>query len=360
MTKVPICVNPIQFNKETDDSAFNWFVDEARIPYANQLLPYQLDVEITSKCGAGCGYCYASSSTEGDIFMPTERIKRLIEEARDMGIKLISWYGGDPQLHPDWAEIMTYAGEVGLENFFITSGMLSKRDVKKLCELESITNLVGIHIDTPNPDVYAQVHTNPKTLEARIRGWQMLMEAGYPKNKILSCLTLTKPVAERIEETVDWMIDEMGSSNVVYVLFKDEGLGGAKRGWEPSLTDVRKALEYRAKRLGQHWLRIGTSDGTKVLCRTLICVNYNGQVCPCLQVRNSGVGSIYEKSLKEIFEEHKDFILYNFDVKGPCSTCKNNDVCWGCRAVAYHYTGDFQASDPKCFMNTEAKEYYCK
>ena len=77
-------------------------------------------------------------------------------------------------LHPDLFEMMDYTREVGLRNRIIQTNPMSitKERARKLVESEVET--VGIHIDSIVPDIYAQVHTNPKTLEQKIQGYHNL------------------------------------------------------------------------------------------------------------------------------------------------------------------------------------------
>ena len=128
--------------------------------------------------------------------------------------------------------------------------------------------------------------------------------------------------------------------------------------WEVSLSDTKRALEYRAKKMGEHWLRIGSSDGSFFYCRTTFGIHSDGSVSPCLCIKDLQVGNVYQEKLRDIFERHRDELLFNYEIKGPCGNCLHNDICNGCRANAYHYLGDVAESDPKCFMNSEAKEYY--
>ena len=93
-------------------------------------------------------------------------------------------------------------------------------------------------------------------------------------------------------------------------------------------------------------------------CRTMFNVNYQGQVLSCPVMRDRIMGNIFEENLKEIFERNRDSLLFNFQIKGPCATCQNNDLCFGCRATAYHYLGDVEASDPKCWLNPESLGEY--
>lgn len=362
MSEIMTCVNPIAFRELGDDPGFKLFVSpDERTEYINQVKPFALDFELTSTCAGSCAYCYASSVSSSEPELPKEKVHEVINDAIELGVKQIGWGGGDPIARSDWFEIVGYAIEKGLRCTITTSGLISKDVAKKICALGTNLRRVAVHIDSLNPEIYSKLHTEPKTLDFKIQGYRNLLEAGYPPDQVIGIITFTKFAAQTIEETVDWYVDEMGSKAVCFVRLLDEGFARLHRDWEPSLSEIRRAIEYRAAKLGKHWLRIGASDGSFLVCRTLIGIMYDGRVSPCTTMRDLAVGNLYQESLKEIFSRHRDAILFNYDIKGYCGKeCENRDICFGCRASAYHYLGDVRASDPKCPMNTEAKEYYFK
>lgn len=331
-----------------------------RYQYMLDRRPYSLEFEINTRCAGSCIYCFASSTESCDLEMPKERAIKLMDEAWDLGVRFVMWSGGDPLLHPDWYEICNYAGDKGMQNCILTSGLISKQQARQLCQLGPSLSSVSVHIDTINQDIYNKLHTDPRTLDAKIRGYRNLLEAGYPPEKVLVCITLSKHSVQSIEETLDWFVDQMGVRLILYVYFKPEGFGDLDRSLEPSLSEVRRALEYRAKKTSKEWLRVGTADaGGMAYCHTNLLIEPDGRVSPCAFLINFSAGNIFHQSLAEIVEKHRDDLLLFHDVKGYCGEeCENRDVCYGCRANAYHYLGDIAASDPKCYMNPEAREYY--
>lgn len=353
MSKAPVCESGFS----GDTIFYQVFADPDRQEYMKQVLPFHIGVEITSKCAGSCAYCFSNSDLSGEFTLPTEKVFQLIDEAVDLGCKMIVWYGGEVLMHPQWYDFFAYSSEKGLLNTYASSAIISKQEARRLCELQ-IDSIV-MHIDTIHPETYNQVHTVPKTLDAKIQGYRNLLEAGYPRDKVQGCLTLSKPVASRLEETVDWFLDDMGASFVIYVILKAAGYGKSLKHFEPSLQDVRRAVEYRALKLkDENLLRIGSSDGSHFICRTHFGVKFDGRVVPCLVAPDYSVGNLFENSLREIFDQYRDQLLFNFQVKGYCGTeCENRDVCFGCRATAYNYTGDVEASDPKCWKNPQATEY---
>jgi radical SAM protein with 4Fe4S-binding SPASM domain len=67
------------------------------------------------------------------------------------------------------------------------------------------------------------------------------------------------------------------------------------------------------------------------------------------------VGNINKFRFKELYENNIEKLTYKRlhnpkNIKGHCSTCKNNSFCWGCRAASELIAGGFKNSDPICWM----------
>ena len=351
--------NPIEYqNREIipqGEEFFRKFINPTKQAAVAQVLPLQVDFELNNKCAGSCLYCCSASDTTGEISMPTEKVLSLIDEFVAFGIKQVIWPGGDPLLHPDCFNIWHSAGDKGLRNFVVTSGLISKKAAREITANNSI-KVAGIHIDTLNQEIYNQVHGDPQGLAQKIQGYRNLLEAGFSPQKVFPCITLTKPALESIEETLDWYIDEMGTIFVDLIPFRPVRFGNKHRQWEPNISDLKRAFEYRAKKLGENWLRIGPMECSKFFCKTTFNIACDGRVFPCGQIPDLVVGNVFEQSIQEIFAQKRDLILFDCEIKGKCGDCEHNDVCFGCRASAHHYTGDVWESDPKCWLNPAAKD----
>lgn len=360
MGHAPACYRPIKLKEKSKDPAFNIMADPEKIEFANELRIHNIDIEPLSRCAGGCLYCYASSDRGIDYLIPKERLFEVIEDASNLGVRIMQWCGGDPILHPDWYELASFTAEKGMVSSLVTSGLVSKQVAKQICSLGEGVNIVGMNLATVDQTLYNKVHKDPKTLQMRIQGFHNLLEAGYPAEQILALVTTTRPALQGIQQTLDFLCDEIGCA-VCLVHFKTCGSGDGNESWEPPLSEIKKAIEYRAKKCGDHWLRIGSSEGGRLYCRANIAILYDGAVTPCTMFRNEDFtfGNIHNSRLTSIFEQHRDALLWNAPIKGFCNEeCPNSDICFGCRASAYHYLGDAFASDPKCYLNPEARETY--
>lgn len=359
MTQMPVCINPVLGPAPVDPELKSYVDFEARRDFLNAVTPYHLEVEITNRCAGSCIYCYAGSTPDSSGFMPKEKVFELLDQAAELGVRQIAWCGGDPLMHPDWMAIMRYGAEKGIDNMLATSSLISRRQAEQVCSLGSAVFSVGVHISSIVPEVYAQLHSNPRTLELKMQGVKNLLGAGYSPERMWALITLSKPAITTFEETLDWFVDQMGIRIVCTLVYKGKGtLDFHRVDWEPGVSELKQVYDYRAKKLGPSWLRLGSGDGSFFYCRTQFGVTWDGRVDPCVCITELSVGNLYQQSLKEIVEKHRDSLLYNFQINGYCGNeCPNRDLCFGCRWSAYHYTGDITASDPKCWMNPEAKEH---
>jgi radical SAM protein with 4Fe4S-binding SPASM domain len=325
---------------------------------AADLRPLVLNLEITNACGGSCAYCLSGSLAENKYFMPKEKAMEVIEDGKKIGIRHVTLPGGDPLLHPDFFEIIEWSGtELGMHSFIVTSSMISKKKAKKIADLaeRSCIHMVGIHIDTIDPETYAEIHFKPETLRLKMQGYDNLLEAGFPPSGVVGCMCLTNASVRTAEQTLDWF-HERGAAWINLLPFKPYGFGDTNKHLEPRKSDLKRVAEHRAKLKGSEWLRIGTMECSKYFCQTTVFVTYEGYVMPCAFFRETKYGTIFEESLVDIFNRHKEEILYKHEVEGPCGACKNNDICFGCRSNAQTYYGNSLASDPKCWLNPDTPE----
>ncbi|MFD4795007.1 radical SAM/SPASM domain-containing protein [Streptomyces anulatus] len=74
-----------------------------------------LELEITGRCQLACTHCYAESGpTQGHGSMTPANWMALIDEAVRLGTKSVQFIGGEPTLHPAFAELVTHALNGGL------------------------------------------------------------------------------------------------------------------------------------------------------------------------------------------------------------------------------------------------------
>jgi sulfatase maturation enzyme AslB (radical SAM superfamily) len=88
--------------------------------------PQRLGVELANICNLHCSYCFRADEnlySQHAEFFPLDLLRRVISEARvAANVTRISFTGGEPTLHPAFAEVVNAIAEAGLSLSFVTNG----------------------------------------------------------------------------------------------------------------------------------------------------------------------------------------------------------------------------------------------
>lgn len=74
---------------------------------SNKLLAIRL--ETNKACNLRCRYCYAQSAEDLVKIADFETLKRIISEAKELGLRsVVVIGGGEPTLYPDFRELISH------------------------------------------------------------------------------------------------------------------------------------------------------------------------------------------------------------------------------------------------------------
>jgi radical SAM protein with 4Fe4S-binding SPASM domain len=327
------------------------YFDESKI--------YTIQIESNLVCRQGCLYCYISSDHVQYKELPEQMIKSVLDSAAKMGVRTVDWLGGDPLERAGWFELMRYGEELGLRNNIWTSGIpLANPDTAEKAVIATKGGFISVHLDTIDEDLYGKLHSgNPaERIGQIIKGVDNILTLGKRPENIFNCITFTKILAgDDVMSTIDFFFEKKGIRTCLTQMCS---VGSALEHpeWIPSLDEIREAISIRdSVNYPDSTTSMSTMDVNKFYCGGAICVTVDGDVTPCSVIRR-GFGNIRDSSLETITERNKDSLLYTKlrDIGGlpdDCGTCKNNNVCWGCRASAFYESGDLLTMDPKCTIS---------
>jgi radical SAM protein with 4Fe4S-binding SPASM domain len=301
-------------------------------------------------------FCYASSSYDLEKELPKEVVKSVLESASEMDVRAVDWLGGDPLERSNWYELMKYSMKLGLKNNIWTSGLpLAKMDTAKKAVEVSKGGFISVHLDTIDEGIYKRLHIgNPiQKITDIIKGVDNVQALGKEPFSMYNCITYVKLLTkEDVERTIRFFYEEKGMRTCLTQMCRvGSALGHPE--WIPSNEEIKEAIAIRDSiNYPNSEISMSTMDANKFYCGGAICVTIDGDVTPCSVIRKS-FGNVYSESLKTIIEKNKDYLLYtelrnSKNLPGNCRGCKNNSLCWGCRASAYYEAGDILARDPKC------------
>ncbi|MEK9135211.1 MAG: radical SAM protein [Patescibacteria group bacterium] len=272
--------------------------------------PVHIDLEINSNCNYRCVFCpHGTGEMKNDMpIMSFETAKKILDElAKNKVYSIKLNWRGEPALHPDLAEIVSYAKKAGIKEVQInTNGFLY--DEQKIRNLvKAGIDRIIFSIDATTPELYSQIRVggefnrvvnNIKTFD-RIR---KELKQDKPFIRVQMVRTeVNKHQVEDYKKMWQGIADDIRFSDVT------------NRGQGDSLQ-VGDQISVGRVCCPQPWQRMMIAcDGKVMLC----CSDWFGDYI---------IGDINENSLKEIWNGQKLKVVRkmlkqgNFNFK-PCKDC---------------------------------------
>jgi len=316
----------------------------------------------TRECHLKCKHCYRDAGIKDNVELSTAEGKSLIDEIARAGFKILILSGGEPLLRKDIFELCSYAKQVGIRPVFGTSGTTITPEVAVKLK-ESGAACMGISLDSAEPDIHDEFRQVPGAWEKALAGMENCRKAGLP---FQIHTTVVEQNYQEFETITDLAVRQGAIAHHIFFLVptgrgKDiEADALREKQYEQLLHRIlkkQKTVDIELKpTCAPQFMRIarqmnmsmrfsrGCLAGTAYCC---ITPNGDVQPCPYLPLK---VGNALDTPFSEIWKDAELFQeLRTEKFEGKCGNCNYKDVCSGCRARAYYYTGgNYMAEDPWC------------
>lgn len=276
-------------------------------------IPRTLELFISNVCNHKCLGCHSKSlHASKHKFLELKKLRPLIDEAAEMGIKGIEISGGgEPLLHPDVLEIVTYIKRKGLKTGLLTNGScVTDEGIKVL-----VDNLLFIRVafEGSNKNTYKTIH-GVDDLDKVIRNVEKIVEV---KRKSNSKITIgLKALISQVNYNEIFEIAKRAKLlQVDYVQFK--ALRRSESGIPEAMFSFVEESLNNAKRFfnDDSFQVLGNIQKTKVHGRCFLnplhpVVAADGSVYLCAffqhRMDTHRIGSIYKDSFRDIWisDEH--------------------------------------------------------
>ena len=275
-----------------------------RISNYDERVPMQCDIVVTGKCHCRCWHCFRIKDKREDLSF--DMIKNAIEELYNMGTVNLGITGGEPMLRPDILDILRLIPD-GMEGQLFTTGHNITPEVAKEIKKTNVTRCI-ISIDHFEAERANELRHYNNAFNEAIEAVKNLV-ANDIYTEVTLCVTddLLEPgMLERYLE----FISNLGPHEIRIVLPIPQGnLEGREvallyneavkyvkdfRSARAEKTDVPVILNFCELESLSY---LGCGAGANYLS-----INNDGMITPCVAVGLS-FGNIYEKSIKEIYEE---------------------------------------------------------
>ena len=190
-------------------------------------LPSLIDVGIMGHCKNKCPFCYQGN--EYEPHMSLENFKRIIDETKHHVNQIALGGRGDPNLHPNFREIVEYARANGVVPNYTTSGFgLTDDQIKasQMCGAVAVSNYKTQETyDALNRLIDAGIKTNIHFL--------------LTKNTFFDAIKILhnyNPWASIVPRIIPFDLNKINA--IVFLLFKQKGRG-SQLDWLPNSDQLR-------------------------------------------------------------------------------------------------------------------------
>ncbi len=332
--------------------------------------------ELTKSCNLKCVHCRASA--DDTVFkeeLDTDQVKRIIDDIASYANPILVLTGGEPLLRNDIFNIAEYARNKGFKLALATNGTLIDIETANKILLSGVQR-VSISIDGRDALSHDTFRGIKGSFEKAIEGAKFLRDAGV---EFQFNTTITRRNVGELEEIIR-LSERSGAKALHIFMLVPVGCGVniadtdmlPKEKYEEVLTWLYSRmkttnLEFKATCAPPYYRIIRQkakeegrtisikTDGMAAMTRgclagTGVCfISNTGDVQPCGYLPVVA-GNVNERSFKQIWEDSKLFkeLRDLANLKGKCGACGYKTVCAGCRARAYHDSGDYLAEEPYC------------
>ncbi len=164
----------------------------------------KMDVALSERCNYRCIMCRRSQDS---ATLGRDEVISVMEQARAIGLRVISFCGGEPFMHPDFIEIAERAIDLGFKVQLTTNGSLvTPEAIERLRGLDCLT----VSIDAPEA-IHDQIRGVKGAFTKAVRALKLAGQAGITcgTNTVIQRLNAAAlmPLFEELLEATDGGLD---------------------------------------------------------------------------------------------------------------------------------------------------------
>ena len=328
--------------------------------------PFGLLAELTYACPLHCPYCSNPLNLGGyREELTTAEWRRVLAEARELGVLQLHLSGGEPLKRRNLVEITRTASEMGLYTNLITSALgLSSRRAEQL--RSAGLDHVQISIQADEPALSDRIAGTP-SFGRKLAAARLVKELGWP---LTLNVVLHRHNINRVGRILD-LAEELGADRIE--LANTQYYGWAWRNRDALLPNRAQLERAEAVVRAAHARLKGQMEIIYVVpdyygrypkpCmggwgRRQLTVVPNGDTLPCPTAHTLPLprASVREHSLAWIWEHSPLFQSFRGTdwMPDPCRSCDRRDLDFGgCRCQAFLLTGNAARTDPVCHLSPD-------
>jgi len=324
-------------------------------------------------CGLDCPYCYQhgtsmwpASFRERREPLSVEEVLDAVDQALDLGLGGVGIIGPYEPIREKG--ILTLIRGIHARKLRITlftkGTYISNALAEELCQYDVA---MGITVNSLHCAVHDELTGREGSHKLMMEGLNLLLRNGYDRkrHKIIVQSVIVRQNMRDLPEVWRW------AKRSSFVPFFEritiygrarENISRLNPSPEMLFTLFSQISEIDQREFGNRWIPHPPWVGEACDRHLNSChLTVDGYIQPCTGV-DIPVGNIRDTDLATILRGSTVIqALRNIQdtIGGSCRECHLHDACYGCRGQAYQLTGDYLASDPCCWNNSERCNQLC-
>ncbi|MFZ5636350.1 MAG: radical SAM protein [Pseudomonadota bacterium] len=323
-------------------------------------LPLHVVFILDQRCNLNCIHCSSAASRGGDPGFDTASALRVVDELAEAGVLDVAFSGGEPLLRRDLPQLIRAARAHGMSVGTSTNGW-PLTEAKAAILRDAGLNRLQVSLDGD-----AQTHDRIRGAGSFARAVRAIRRSRAAGLRTHVCFTAMRSNADQLDAVIDIALGA-GAHGFNLSQFVPTGRGSEAEDLDGAASRTLLETWMRARRAHPDAYFALHSAGLVDLDPTLgaqfggcqaglsiACIDSRGNVLPCVMFPLT-LGNLHARPLREIWRDSPVLqALRARELGGICGGCPHRRGCGGCRAAAWARTGDFLASDPRCWRQDGA------
>jgi radical SAM protein with 4Fe4S-binding SPASM domain len=329
-----------------------------------------ITIRVTKACNLRCLHCYSISGKKLKDELSLEEIKKVIDQAKELGAIRIFFTGGEPFIRPDILEILKYTDEQKFAMYISTNGTLLNKNV--INSLQSLKHLRTLQFSIDGLSRTHDLIRGKKGTFKKAITWMKFAKKTFKNTntKIVLIFVLTKKNKDEVTKVyklaISLGVDAFGLIPLYPVKRSEKAEDISPQEKFRIFKDLCKIYITKKPKtkigllippglIPKPLKEIEYGCGYVCSFPSMLGIDANGDVAPCdglFSFKNFILGNVRKDSLKKIWNHplmKKLREIKPSNLKGICKQCEYLEFCMGgCRARAFIEYGNFNAPNPLC------------
>jgi radical SAM protein with 4Fe4S-binding SPASM domain len=300
----------------------------------------QFQIELTSRCNERCVHCYIPHERKNDDITPSI-FYDVLNQCRDMGVLNLTFSGGEPMLHQNFADFLRKAKEYDFSINVLSNLTLLNDEIIAEMKANRLSS-VQVSLYSMNSDIHDSITKLPgsfyKTRDAILK----LIENDIPLQ--ISCPVM-KQNKHCYPNVSKWAEEHKVRAVTDYIMMARYDHTKGNLDCRLSVEEAGDIINDIIENDPDYKERLIEADFTEVekrdlsdeplcgVCISSICMVANGNIYPCVGWQDYVCGNITEQPLKEIWE-HSPKVQYLRNLRKKdlpqCMDCIDLHFCAMC------------------------------